>query len=236
MRIAICDDNALCLAEIRKQIEELHIAEQLVSFSNLNTFFSTVEEGMTYDAVLMDIDWHQDETGMDVAEKLNDLSPRTKIIYVTGYNDRFSQQIFLHRANLSGYLVKPVDNELLRANLEKVATALDNQKESALTVSNHGKPIAIPHRDILYIESLGHTIQIHTAAETVVAYERLDAVTKLLPAGFIRCHKSFVVNMQQIRRFQPSDVLLKNGMLVPVSRKRYAETKAAYFKFMGQTF
>lgn len=236
MRIAICDDNPLFLVEIQKQIEELYLTEQVISYSNLDSFFSSVEDGSEYDAVLMDIDWRQDETGMDVAEKLSNFSPRTRIIYVTGYNDRFSQQIFLHRVNLSGYLVKPVDTGILRANLEKVAEELSRQEESVLTVSSRGKPIAVPYRDILYIESLGHTIQIHTAGETVVTYERLDAVTKMLPTGFIRCHKSFVVNMQQIRRFQPADVLLKNGARVPVSRKRYAETKAAYFKFMGQTF
>ena len=90
--------------------------------------------------------------------------------------------------------------------------------------------------DIFYIESMGHTVQIHTATDTIAAYERLDAVTKRLPVGFIRCHKSFVVNMWQIRRFLPTDVLLKNEVLVPVSRKRYTETKEAYFRFMGQTF
>ena len=236
MRISICDDNPLFLAEFQKQIEELHLTEQVISFSNLNSFFSSIEEGSEYDAVLMDIDWRQDETGMDVAEILSNLSPRTKIIYVTGYNDRFSQQIFLHRANLSGYLVKPVDIDLLRANLEKVAEEVSRLEEPALTVRSRGKPIGVPYRDILYIESLGHTIRIHSAEETVVTYERLDSVTQRLPAGFIRCHKSFVVNMWQIRRFQTADILLKNGVLIPVSRKRYAETKTAYFKFMGQTF
>ena len=236
MWIAICDDNPLFLAEIRKQVEELHMTEPPACFSDLHAFWASVEEGVVYDAVLMDIDWRQSETGMDAAERLSRLSPRTRIIYVTGYNDRFSQQIFLHRANLCGYLVKPVDSRILRANLEKVEAELVLQEEAVLTVSSRGKPVSIPHRDIFYIESMGHTIRICTAEETAVVYERLDAVQKMLPPGFIRCHKSYIVNMRQIRRFQPPDILLKNGMSVPVSRKRYAETKEAYFKFMGQTF
>lgn len=236
MRIAICDDNPLFLTKILKQIEELHMTEQVVSYSRLNAFLSSIEEGIAYDAVLMDIDWQQGENGMDVAEKLNALSPRTKIIYVTGYNDRFSQQIFLHRANLSGYLVKPVDSQLLRANLEKVKRELDSQKEDMLTLSSRGKPVVIPCKDIFYIESMGHTIRIHTTTDTITIYERLDTAARQLPAAFIRCHKSFVVNMWQIHRFLPTDVLLKNEVLVPVSRKRYTETKEAYFRFMGQTF
>ena len=236
MWIAICDDNPLFLTEIRKQVEELHMTEPPACFSDLNAFWASVEEGEVYDAVLMDIDWRQNENGMDAAEQLNRISPRTKIIYVTGYNDRFSQQIFLHRSNLCGYLVKPVDGRILRANLEKVAAELVLQEESVLTVSSRGKPIAIPHRDIFYIESMGHTVHIYSAEETTVVYQRLDAVLQILPPGFIRCHKSYIVNMRKIRRFQPPDILLKNGVSVPVSRKMYTETKDAYFKFMSQTF
>lgn len=236
MRIAVCDDNPLFLKEISAQLENLHMAVRVNVFSCLPTFFSSVEEGDPYDVVLMDIDWRQDETGMDVAEKLAQIAPRTKIIYVTGYNDRFSQQVFLHRANLSGYLVKPVDSGLLRANLVKVRKELVEQDEPLLTLSCRGKPVSVPHREILYLESLGHTVNIHTAEEQITVYERLNNILQQLPDGFIQCHKSFVVNMRQIRRFQPPDVLLKNGVKIPVSRKRYAETKAAYFKFMGQTF
>lgn len=236
MQIAVCDDNPLFLKEISAQLEDLHIAERVNVFSCLHTFFSSLEEVNPYDVVLMDIDWRQDETGMDVAEKLAQITPRTKIIYVTGYNDRFSQQIFLHRANLSGYLVKPVDSELLRANLVKVRKELKEQDEPLLTLSSRGKPVFVPHREILYLESLGHTVNIHTAEEQITVYARLNNILQLLPDGFIQCHKSFVVNMRQIRRFQAPDILLKNGAKIPVSRNRYAETKSAYFKFMGQTF
>lgn len=236
MRIAVCDDNPLFLKEFQKQIENLHIAEQVICYSRLAAFFFSVEEGMIYDVVLMDIDWQQSESGMDVAEKLFQLSPQTKIIYVTGYNDRFSQEIFLHKVNLSGYLVKPVDNHLLRANLEKAAEELYKQKEETLTVASYGRPVTILCKDIFYIESKGHTIQIHTTEETITAYERLDDVANRLPDMFIRCHKSFMVNMWHIRRFLPTDVLLKNDTAIPVSRNRYNETKNNYFRFMGHTF
>ena len=56
MWIAICDDNPLFLTEIRKQVEELHMTEPPVCFSDLNAFWASVEEGVVYDAVLMDID------------------------------------------------------------------------------------------------------------------------------------------------------------------------------------
>lgn len=236
MRIAICDDDPLFLERFHRQVEALGLTRQIDSFSALDAFLCSVEHGARYDAVLMDIDWKQKETGMDIAETLHQQSPRTKIIYVTGYNDRFSQRIFLQKSNLSGYLVKPVDTALLRANLEKAAAAAKEQDTAVLTVSVSGRPISVSHCEIVYLESLGHTVRIRTREELITVYERLDKLAALLPEGFLRCHKSFLVNMRHIRRFREQDVLLDSGAAVPVSRSRFTQAKADYFRYMGKTF
>jgi len=234
MEIAACDDNKPILEAIEQQLWALGMADNVYTFSDLDTFLFSVDGGKRYDAVLMDIEWGEKVAGMDVAAELYKLCPETKIIYVTGHVEQFSQQIFLHRANLSGFLTKPVDTELLRANLQKVADAIPYEEQPALVLKQKGAPVSISLREICFIESRGHTIHVHTAEETITAYERLDSIMGVLPAGFYRCHKSFIVNMRQIRRFEQSEILLKNGEHVPVSRARYAECKDAYFDFMGK--
>lgn len=236
MRVAICDDDRIFLERFRGQVEALGLVSHIDCYHVLADFLRALEHGEQYDAVLLDIDWKQDETGMDIAERLSEVSPRTQIIYVTGYNDRFSQRIFLRRSSLSGYLVKPVDSELLRANLEKAERLSKEQEGPMLTVSSGGKPVSIPQKEILYLESLGHTVNIHTRGELVTVYERLDQVAPRLPEGFLRCHKSFLVNMRCIRRFLEQDVLLDTGARVPMSRSRSAEAKSAYFRYMGKSF
>jgi len=236
MDIAVCDDNKLFLREIEEQLEALPIVKNIFMFSDLNTFLFSIDEGKRYDAVLMDIEWDEKVAGMGVAEELFKLCPDVKIIYVTGHVERFSQQIFLHRASLSGFLTKPVDTALLQANLQKVADAIPYQEQPALVLRQQGSPVSIPLREIFFIESRGHIVVVHTAGETVTAYERLEAFLQMLPVGFYQCHKSYIVNMSQIRRFQSSDILLKNKEQIPVSRARYAETKEAYFSYMGQSF
>ncbi|MDR3121239.1 MAG: response regulator, partial [Clostridiales bacterium] len=153
MEIAVCDDNTLFLREIKGQLQTLPMVEGIYMFSDLDAFLLSAEEGRRYDAVLMDIDWDQDESGMDVAERLYQLAPETKIIYVTGYSDRFSQRIFLYRANLSGYLTKPVDMELLGANLHQVANAMPFLNEQSLLLERRGAPVSVPLREIYFIES-----------------------------------------------------------------------------------
>lgn len=236
MRIAVCDDNRGFLQTILRQLNGLPMVERVSLFDHQNLLLRAVTEGDSFDAVLLDIDLNCEENGIDVAEELYRLSPATKIIYVTGYNDRFSQHIFLRRSNLSGYLTKPVDGALLLANLQKAASAVETAPEPTLMLRVGGTMTAVPCGEILFIESLDHVIRVHTALETITAYDTLRSILPTLPAGFHQCHKSFIVNMRQIRRFQTTDILLKNGALVPVSRSRYAKTRDAYFQFMKSLF
>lgn len=234
MEIAVCDDNRQFLEGFEKELRKIPLIDTIFSFSDYNSFLFSIDQGRRYDAVLLDIDWEQERTGLDIAEELYKLSPGSKIIYVTGNSDRFSQHIFLHKANLSGFLTKPVDFELLYANLKKVADEIPFQEQPTLVLRRQGAPLSVPLREIFYIESQGHTVHIHTVSETITVYGRLENLFNILPESFYRCHKSYIVNMNQIRRFQSSDALLKNGKTVPVSRARQIETKEAYFTYMSQ--
>ena len=236
MEIAVCDDNKLFLKEIEGQLRTLPMVGNVRLFNDLDEFLFSVDSGQRYDVVLMDIEWHEKVAGLDAAAELFRLCPEVKIIFVTGRVERYSQQIFLQRSNLSGYLTKPVDTELLRANLRKVQDMPPSGEQTSLVLRHQGAQVTVPVREICFIESQNHTVHVHLAGETVTAYERLESILRVLPDGFCQCHKSYIVNLSHIRRFQPGGVLLKNGELVPVSRSKYNDAKKAYFHFMGHTF
>ncbi len=229
MRIAVCDDNQQFLGQIVQQLNSIPAVREVHSFSDLPSF---LKEAMPFDAVFMDINWNQSPTGIDMAETLLTKMPQTKIVYVTGYGEDYAQHIFLHPSNLSGFLTKPVDQKLLEANVQKIADQLHTQERSICVKAGSNTTI-VPYDNIRYLESKGHNIVIHTTTDDLVIYERLQTFLKKLPPYFIQCHKSFVVNLRKIRRFQSTDILLKTGDVVPISRSRYAQTRTAYFTFMG---
>ena len=236
MKIAICDDNKLFLQELKEQIKEISATHEVECFAFREDFLALIAEGQSFDAVFLDIDWKDNTTGIDMAEKLYQLAPGMSVIYVTGYTDRFVQQIFLNRSNLCGFLSKPVNRDLLAANLHKVTERNNEVKEEILFLRVGGAVESVLMNEILYIESHGHTITVHTAARAVSAYEKLSDLAERLPENFLQTHKSYYINMRQIQRFQSNDILLKNGISVPVSRSRYSKAKESYFYFMGREF
>ena len=214
MRVAICDDESIAVEMLHDQLKEIKDISHIRTFLSSRDFLSVVEGGERFDIVFMDIDWKEEErTGIDFAADLLKVSPLTQIIYVTGYNDRFSQQIFLKKAK---------ENMVL-------------QEEEKLVVKGNGIIHAIPYQEISYFESTGRKLVIFTIHNRIEIYEKLNDLRKRLPNGFLHCHKSFLVNMNHIRRIDKNYILLKNGSEIPISRAKYAETREQYFRYMGET-
>ena len=234
MRIAICDNESIAIDALQQKISRVSKINYIQGFTSIQQFWSVLEDGETFHIVFMDIDWEQSNDGIDFAARLYELRPNTQVIYVTGYNDRFLQQIFLQPANLCGYLVKPVDEELLCSLLQKAENTFAHQTEEKLLVQQKGIIHAVGFCEIVFLESVGHQVLIHTNDRLISCYERLEVIKSRLPNRFLQCHKSYLVNMDYIQHIEKSGILMNNGELIPVSKAQYANTRSSFFRYMGQ--
>ncbi|HHV09857.1 MAG TPA: response regulator transcription factor [Clostridiales bacterium] len=234
MRVAICDDEIIALDSLRMLLKHHAKIQTLRSFLSPELLLEAVDQGEYFDVVFMDIEWKQSLNGIDFASELNNASPCTQIIYVTGYNDRFSQRIFLKPSNLCGYLLKPIDSVLLDNMLQKAWDTFQKLETQKLIIQHNSAVHAIPFHTICYMESQGHQLIIHTLQDRIICYERLELLKQRLPKQFLHCHKSYLVNMDHIRRIENRQIILKRGEELPVSKAKYAETRSAYFRYMGE--
>lgn len=235
MRIAICDDEKGALDSLCAMVETSRFANQVHGFLSPEKLWEAIEFGTHFDLVMLDIEWNLPQNGIDFAARLFPVSPNTQVIYVTGYNDRFSQQIFLKPANICGYLVKPVQEELLSQLLGKAWKTAEEWEEQKLLVQQKGVLHAIPLRKIYYLESRGHQVSVHTLEERILCYDRLESMKERLPENFLQCHKSYLVNLDNVRRIERNRLILKSEEEVPISKSRYAHTRSAYFRYAGET-
>lgn len=231
MRIAICDDDKQFLEELEYKLRKYPFVGKVEQFCGIESFFAELEDRNSFDLVLMDIDWGREYTGMEYSEKLYRIAPHLPIIYVTGYNDRFSQYILLKETNLAGYLTKPVQDVLLENYLKKVMNR--QAAEQNFSFQQQGRTITVNVRSIIYIESSNHVCLIHTDNATYKLYKKLRDLLPQFPSSFIQCHKSYIVNMYWIQRLDPGSIVLRNGEIVPVSRSFGSRTREAVLHFMG---
>ncbi|HHQ5625071.1 TPA: two-component system response regulator RgbR, partial [Clostridioides difficile] len=90
--------------------------------------------------------------------------------------------------------------------------------------------------EIKYIEVQKKDMLIHTINKNFDIKYSLGKIEKELnPYKFIRCHKSFIVNLRYVENIKPNTAILESGEEVPISRYRYKEVKEKFLKFLGDT-
>lgn len=90
--------------------------------------------------------------------------------------------------------------------------------------------------EITYLEVMDHSVIIHTSDGVHLLNATLSGLEqKLETRGFLRIHKSYLVNMRCIRKFRCLECLLADGTTLAVSERHYAQQKQKYLLWKGLT-
>lgn len=162
-------------------------------------------------------------SGFDLLDALVEIN--FQFIFITAFE---KYAIDALRRNALDYLIKPVDFTELRNAVEKVKQTLAASAQVNPLLNSHlCVPVVegiefISYDEIIYLEAEGNYVKIHTTTNkpVVIAKTMKDLEAKLSPQVFIRCHRSFIVNLNKIKRYNKGDggsLTLSNGVQIPLS-------------------
>jgi len=229
--LAICDDDAAVLAALQHMVISYFGGDcRIRTFSGGGTLRGAMSAGYRPEIVLMDIELGA-QSGIGLTRQLFPEHSGTEVIFITGYAEYCTD---VYEANHIYFLLKPVRPEKLALALNKAVSKLQAAQAASLAVRADGQVRRIRPNDIRYLESLGRRLLAHLGDESISFYGTLSEYTVLLGPDFLQCHKSFLVNMNEISSLQQDSFLLCCGAVVPISRKRYAESKAAFLNFLNR--
>ena len=233
MKISICDDSLEMLNLLKEWVEEfMEESEcQIQLYDNGIDLIYEIEhnDGAIPDIIFMDIKLKNDN-GIDVAKVIKKYKDDAIIIFISGYSEYFED---CFEADPVYFLVKPLKKETFTKAMEK-AFDIITRKDKKYLVLRKTEVIRISLDNIFYIESEGRKVHIYCQKETLTYYEKLDCLENQLRSEFVRCHKSYLVNMKWVRRVDSKLVFLTNGIEIPVSRNKMTETKDKVFEYFGR--
>lgn len=232
MKLAVCDDEPLFLNHFLTLCQSFSCIDEMIPFQNGDLLLAQVSAGASFDAVFMDIDFGSKKNGIEYSKSLYEINPQIRLIYTTGFTDRFVQHVFLSPSNMIGFLTKPVNKDILASLLQKLQTSLDEDRQTLFCVVGKSDSISVPINSIFYLESNAHKTLIYTDTENLSIYERLAALKERLPSCFLVCHKSYIVNMNKIKRIEKNVIILENLVEIPISKSQHAKVKQTYFHYM----
>ena len=77
-------------------------------------------------------------------------------------------------------------------------------------------------------------LEIHTVdGDGVTVPGKLDDAEQQLKSGFVRCHKSYLVNLKYIAKYTATQFVMMNGEIIPISRSKKKEAADRYVLFKG---
>lgn len=234
-KIAICDDSKLdrqlLKIVIQTYFENNEEEFTIFEYESGDALLADIEEGyIEVELLFLDIIMNG-TNGMDIARKLRDIHFKAPIVFLTAHAN-YAVESYEVRA--AGYLLKPYDvnklTELLNEILQRSV-----QKRIAVKVKRQYRYIEI--EDIMYIESNKHVLTIHLKNNKVIqTTEKLGELEKIINLKrFIRCHQSYLVNMDYIKDAK-NDFILTNDERIPIrvrGRKEIIETYHKYYSSTG---
>lgn len=190
------------------------------------------------DLILLDIIM-PDMNGFEVLSELkkSDATRDIPVIFITGLNAVKDEEKGFHLGAVD-YITKPFHASIVRARIEahlKIVTQIRTKDSASFTVKTKRGVRSILFRSIMYVEVSGHWLHFHLiGGERVTIYSTLKEYEGILgkEARFKRCHNSFVVNMDFVEAVEVKDVLMKNGIHLPISKK-YADFKSRYVEWVS---
>lgn len=237
MTIAVCDDNLSFAQLLKARIGRLiaYCAPEELDIS-LAPAFSCACEVLEYlkenelDILFLDIDMPS-MSGFELAKILRDVYPDTTIIFVSAYEEfvytsfEFCPFSFLRKGHL--------DKEL-EVTLKRVIEKYTLSNELLLFSTTEGD-VALRVKDILFFEGQKNYFYIKALHDKEY---RVRGTMKLLEnrtqgLDFFRIHSAYLVNLEHIEKISSDGYLImKNGKMLSISRKRLANFRSAYMKFI----
>lgn len=244
VRCIAIDDEPMALRQIKSYIER---TEQLELVAVCRSAMEAQEVLKTVTADLLFVDINMPD--MNGLEFVRSIDSGHYIVFTTAHPE-FALEGF--KLNAIDYLLKPFSYEEFMKATKKVISLVDlverchaaesaiaqNEAEAAdkevISVKADYKTQLVKVADIVYLESAGEYVRLHIeGSSTITTLFRLKNMETTLPAdGFLRVHRSYIVNLKRIASYTKGRIFLDNGEYIPLG-ENYKERFLEYFNKMN---
>ena len=236
MKIAICDDeiqftNTLCPL-LERWAEKHGIRLTLCSFTNGDDLIAS-QRNECVDLIILDVLMPL-LNGIDTARELRHDHPAVPIIYLTSSKE-FA--VDSYEVNAFYYLIKPVTEERLFPVMDKFLDLYKQQKDTVTVAQTSHGFCRISLTDVDYLEAQNKKVLVHLSSGRIIEIrEQFSKCRQIFSPenGFCHCHRSYIVNLNNVEQFSKSELTTYHKASIPISRNRYAAFKDAWFHHMFQ--
>ena len=197
LNFVVCDDNFQVLNRLSKMLESIFINNNIdakigLQAQEANDVINYVEHNKV-DVLILDINLKSETNGCDIANIVRQKNKDLYIIFTTGH---LEYALMAYKYKTFDYLPKPITEEKLEETINRLVDDMKNSPKKFIRLNNN-KTI-INEDEINYIKKDGMKLVFCTDNRNYEAYSSFSKIENCLPDNFVRCHKSYIANVNKI--------------------------------------
>lgn len=228
LKVAVCDDSQEDRKYIADMLDNWSYGKnvRVTLCSSAENFLFEYDDAHGFDIILLDVGM-PGLNGVELAKLLRSRGDCAQIVFITGFADYIAEG---YEVSALHYLMKPVREEKLFEVLDRAAENSE-KTEQALIVETKSDVMRFKISEIEYVAALGHGTVISASGKITDIGIGISAISKKLGDGFIKCHRSYIVGLRHISSITKDEIVLDNGVKVPLARGSRREVIGAFIKF-----
>ncbi len=234
IRVAFCDDDPAVLKTLSELMDRYRVEcgceLTYTAYHSPLELMADMERGQAWDILLLDI-LMPGENGMELAREIRTRDETVKLIFLTS-TPEFAVQSYTVGATF--YQLKPITAESLFSIMNRAVVACASERNENLILKCKTGITAVAPDQLKYCDVVARSLCLHLKSGQVLeSAGKLDDLEKKLVSvgGFLRVHRSYLVNMAYIQSISYRTVLLNDGMEIPIPHGKYNDVKTAYLAY-----
>ncbi len=183
-----------------------------------------------YDLVFMD-DSISDMSIQDAAHFLRIVNKEAQPVVVS---HRYPPAVYLREIPAAEFISKPIEYGEVERAAANALKKLESRPGRRFGLKTQGGIVNLFSDSVYYIEVYDHDLLYHTENGSYKTHGRLESASeKLKDCAFVRCNRSYLVNLRHIQRLY-SDHLIVNGTRIQIARSRYKAIEKRFIDYLGE--
>ena len=233
LNIYVCEDHDVQRRAIVKIIQNTILIEEqdmqlVLDTADPYALLEKVKASQNTGIYFLDIDLHSDINGMQLAQKIRLFDPSCFIIFITAHSE-LSYMTFQYRVEAMDFVLKDNPAEMKVKIRECLLNALERytlatgRTHKAYSIETGGRKISVDYDDIFFFETSSniHKLILHAKDRQIEFSGTMKELTGALSDDFVRCHRSFLVNKNNINEIDSKNriIYFSNGETCLVSTR-----------------
>jgi DNA-binding LytR/AlgR family response regulator len=233
LKIALCDDNKADLLRLVTLLDAYrHVRKLELSYKCFQNALDLIAsmESLEYDLILLDV-LMPGINGIQAAREIRQADNRMEIIFLTT-SPEFAVDSYSVRAYY--YILKPATEEKLFPILDRLINN-SRKPDDSLVIKTQSSVLSLPFSKIEYVEVQLKRLYFYltdgSIREVTASLNEYEHALLKRP-GFIKVHRSCLVNLKWVQELRQNELITLMGRRVPVSRSAYPRLRTAFTQFL----